>query len=371
MGETGRVGEEGRREWVVGEWREGLRGGGGSVIVEVMKLSRKSLFFCWGVLVVGWAGAVQESEPYTPAPFARYQPILDRMPFGALPESFDPEAALEAEAQKTAEQEKMEQRQVANQLGFSALNITPKGTIAVGFTDRSINPPENHYLQVGQSANGWTVLKANYKEDWAKFEKDGVVIAMHLTKGMIDDPDAAKTNGVGSAHSGDALVAHGAHGGEAPTVRAAPALAAKRSAGAVATGARDIPGLVRRPGISRARTTTAAAEGVAKNGKDAVPPRSFAERLRERTAREEAQKAAADKATLENLQNLARQVAQDELAKRDEEAARGVEELRLQQVLFAAQQEEQAAAEAAELEAALREQQIIEEEQAAQGQIPQ
>ncbi len=297
-----------------------------------MKSNGKSLAFCLS-LVAGYAtGSLHADSAYTPAPFAHYQPILDRMPFGALPPSYNPNAASEAEEQRTAEQEKLEQKQIASKIGFSALNITPKGTIAVGFTDRAATPPENHYLQVGESANGWKVLKANYRENWAKFEKDGVVITMHLSKGMIDDPDDSAKDATNAVSGALAVTA-------APVASVKPAVAAHVSPVA------SIPGLVRRSGVSSASTNVVTSV-TGSNGK--VTARSFAERLRERTAKEEAQKAAVDKATIENLQKLARQVAQDELAKRDEEATRGVEELRLQQALFAAQQEEAAAREVAE-----------------------
>ena len=266
------------------------------------------------------------SFAYEPAPFSHYQPILDRMPFGTPPPDAPPDTSAEDLAlQKTAEQEKAEQQQIAKQLSFSALNITPKGTIAVGFTDRSANPPQSHYLGIGDTAQGWTVLAADYDEDWARFEKDGVTVTMHLTRGLLDD--SPSTEATASATNGTVRAETAA---DTPPEHPSPA----------------VPGLVR---LSSSRLSPRGGAATPEN----APPPSYLERLRERREKMEANRAASEaaakKAERESLQDLARKIAQDEMAKREQEnaeTAAALEDLRLQQEIFQARQQEEEAAKA-------------------------
>jgi len=288
---------------------------------------------------LGVATAV--SSAYEPAPFSHYQPILERMPFGAPPPAFPAgPSADDLAALKTAEQEKAEQQQIAKMLSFSALNITPKGTIAVGFTDRSVNPPQSHYLEVGASAQGWTVVAADHDEEWAQFEKDDVTVTMHLFRGLIDGPPA-----------GDAASAT-----NAPAVATPPTAVARTTPPTAAT---TIPGIVR---VSRSGVATPP-DG---EPDTPAPALSYLERRRRQVEQQEAAKEAADQARLANLEALARKIAQDELGKREQETANALEELRMQQELFQArQQEEEAAAKAeAEAEALAAQQQAQEEDPA-------
>lgn len=266
----------------------------------------------WGYALLGWA-VTAYSAAYEPAPFSRYQPILDRMPFGALLPAFNP-AAADLEAQKNAEQLQAEQQQVAKQIAFTALNITPRGRTAVGFIDRSTNPPESFYLEVGASARGWTVIAADYDDEWAQFQKDGVTITMHLDKGLIDGPPSETAAAVSNA---------------VPVVAAAvePPAAAPPVA---------VPGLVRLPAAARAAPSQPAST--------MTSAKSYLERLRERKAQEKAEQHAAEKATRESLQELARKIAQDEMAKREKENEATLQQLHAQQELLNAQQELEAQA---------------------------
>lgn len=290
---------------------------------------------------------------YEPAPFSNYQPILDRMPFGAPP----PDVAvpdIDPELLKTAEQEKAEQQQIAKQLSFSALNITPKGTTAVGFTDRTVNPPRSFYLEVGTSADGWTVLAADYNKDWARFEKDGVVITMHLDKGLIED--TSSTNSVSAvATAGNAAASNDAEPPPQATVPASRGTdrsyrGTSRMPGASRTSV-NIPGLTRSPSPSSRALPSAEPN----NDGEQPAPVSFLERRRERVAqekeKEEAAKTAIDQANLEKAQKLARKIVEDEQAKRDQEQADTFDRLRADQELFLAQQREAEEREAAEAEA--------------------
>lgn len=300
-------------------------------------MNRLGYWLCLGFCLPFGCMASVPAAVYEPAPFSRYQPIIDRMPFGALPASFNPNADAEADAaaQKTAEQEKAEQQQVAKQLSFSALNITPRGTIAVGFTDRSVNPPQSHYLEVGTSAQGWTVVNADYDENWAQFTKDDVTITMHLNKGLIEGPPSADGTTSATNETETAVAA---------TTTPIPTSTPPQPPTAAAARTTTIPGLVRRSAPSRAtgQTPTASPDNTST---DTPPAKSYLERLRERKAQENAKKSAAEEATRESLQELARKIAQDELAKREQETAVALEELRMQQEIFQARQQEELAKE--------------------------
>jgi len=251
------------------------------------------------VCVAGFVHAT--GEVYSPPPFGHYQPILDRMPFGALPPNFNAAPADAAELKSEA-QEKAEQQKLAKQVNMSAVNVTPDGSTAIGFTDLSQKPPVNYYLLVGSEADGWKVLSADYDAETATIEKEGVAITLQLGKGMVDPA--------------------------APVPAAAqPALARNRT---------TLPTLLSSPDEPRSLSFSRklGAAGVARRGRlspkdkqaDASASRSFMERLRERdTQKTQALKNEAAKHQ-EELVKLAREAAQKELRKRDEEAALAAQE---------------------------------------------
>ena len=121
-------------------------------------------------------------------PFERYQTIIDRKPFGPEPVNFDPEATPGSasanggggEGEMTPEQRTAEEQQLASSVRVSILNVTPAGVVKVGFTDSSANPPENYYMQVGGSQNGWTVKNAEPATESVTLEKDGVEVTVKL-----------------------------------------------------------------------------------------------------------------------------------------------------------------------------------------------
>ena len=240
---------------------------------------------------------------YTPAPFSDYQPILDRMPFGALPPGFG-QVAVDPVQTQTDAQLLAEQQKLAKQVNMSAVTITPNGATAIGFTDLSEKPPVSYYLLVGDSAGGWTVVKADYDEEWAQIEKEGVTITLQLGKGLIDAPPAHVT----SQLSPDDAVAQ------------APAAAASAA----------VPGLTRRtphgveaPALHVADLQSGHAEAeqireeIAKLKEQGGDVKSYLERLRERKIKEKAEKVAFEQAAREKLQELARKITQDELAKQE------------------------------------------------------
>lgn len=121
-------------------------------------------------------------------PFSRYETIINRKPFGPEPANFDPDAAPGSESvlaadedgEMTPEQRSAEEQQLASSVRVSILNVTPAGVVKVGFTDSTAKPPENYYLKVGASQNGWTVKAADPAAESVTLEKGGVEVTVKL-----------------------------------------------------------------------------------------------------------------------------------------------------------------------------------------------
>ena len=72
-------------------------------------------------------------------PLERYQSIIDRQMFGALPNDFDP-SKLPSEVQKSSRSEKeltAEQEKLRSAIHFSVINVRSDGRVEVGFTDNT------------------------------------------------------------------------------------------------------------------------------------------------------------------------------------------------------------------------------------------
>ena len=235
------------------------------------------------------------SEGYTPPPFDHYQSILDRMPFGALPPDFNA-TPVDAAAAKTEEQVKADQQKLAKQVNMSAVNVTPDGGTAIGFTDLSEKPPINYYLLVGAEAGGWKVVSADYDDEQATIEKDGISITLKLGKGLVD-PAAAQPGKPGTPGApGTAMAASGLR---------RPALSPQVPGGR--------PSLLSRGGIALPSSRPAyMPQGLVHGGG------SFAERLQERQQQEAQARQAADQKQREQFEELARQAAAKEIQRQRE-----------------------------------------------------
>jgi len=247
---------------------------------------------------VSFASLTQaDDSPYRLPPFAYYQPILDRMPFGAMPAVAPPVSPEQVAAAVTEAEVAAEQQALAKQVTMSAVNITPKGHTTIGFTDRSVNPPASYYLRVGESAGGWTVKDADFDDELATLEKDGVTITLKLGEGLVETPAAAPAAGVPTA-------AVAAVPATAPTaaVPAVPALAVARRP-------------LSRPSTHRGQHLSASA-----------PEPSFADRLRERTVQKTQAQQEAEARMREQFERLARETAAREIQRRQEEEALAAEE---------------------------------------------
>jgi hypothetical protein len=118
-----------------------------------------------------------------------YPVILERMPFGVPPVASPVNSAATAlnDAKVIEEQNKL-----AASFSWTAINITPEGKTAIGFTDLSAKPPESYYITVGESANKWLLVSADYNTETATIEKDGIQISLKFgNKSPITPPAAA------------------------------------------------------------------------------------------------------------------------------------------------------------------------------------
>ena len=155
--------------------------------------------------------------------FERYKSILDRMPFGVPPPGFNPDAPnglpknnSREETAENAEDEAAEaeaneiEQQILSSITVSMLNRTPDGRIFVGFTDKSVQPPRNYLLMVGEKREGceWMVADADPDSRQVKISKDGVEATLTLGGGG-DSPAGEKAKeGGGTPRNAVARLPH-------------------------------------------------------------------------------------------------------------------------------------------------------------------
>lgn len=164
-----------------------------------------------GLLLCVCAGAAfAEKQPYS-----RYQSIVDRQMFGALPAGFDP-TKLPSEVTKSSQRElTKEQEQLKSAIRFSVINMTPDGQVAVGFTDSSDGKnPRHYYLKVGESRGGWLVKEADPETATMTIAKGEIEVT--LTIGGDSAKDAAATAKAGAARANDGISLLNAPGARSP-----------------------------------------------------------------------------------------------------------------------------------------------------------
>ena len=115
---------------------------------------------------------------WAPPSFDRYDSILSRMPFGQPP-------LVAANATNAATSAAPPPPPFVSKLSLCAINRTPAGPIAVGFTDASTNPPRGYYLNVGEDEDGYSVLSADIDQELATISKDGLYIDLKMGKGAV------------------------------------------------------------------------------------------------------------------------------------------------------------------------------------------
>ncbi len=256
---------------------------------------------------------ISESSRMPSAPsFSRYEGILQRMPFGAPPATQS--AVLSPVDAQSAAQDLKEQQLLARQINMSCVNITPGGSIAVGFTDLAMKPPVSYYLLVGSDAGGWKVLSADYDAEWAELEKEGVAIFVKLGQGLMAEPPEKKESVVPTkaalAAGSDPLAAQIPNPGHtsAHTIHGSNPIAERLAE-------------MQKKGVTASSTLQ----------KDSHDLKSHMERLRERKLQENAGLESEKQAAIDQLKEMARKIAKEELdkSKHSEQAELPVEEIQL------------------------------------------
>ncbi|MDD4102837.1 MAG: hypothetical protein PHU80_09455, partial [Kiritimatiellae bacterium] len=275
--------------------------------------------------------------------FDYYQPILDRMPFGAMPANFNASAQDLAASQIEAKT-KAEQEAIAKKIKMSVVNITPAGATAIGFTDLSVNPPVNHYLKVGDSSAGWLVVSADYSSGSAVIAKEGVSVELSL---QDSSAAAAVAPAAETLENGKPTMASQRNG-----------LAATRgnAGNTKRTFAKGTFPRISAPGLTQSprQESGAALDGAAGQNKPASG--SYSDRLRERATQKTREQLAAEAEMREQLEKLARETAAKEIQRREEEALLAAqEEAELQQQWVEQQQAAETMTEQAPAPAVLQE----------------
>ena len=139
-------------------------------------------------------------------PIDRYQSIIDRQMFGQPPPNFDPTIPPSQVQKGSASNEKeltREQEAVKSSIHFSAINVTPTGDVAVGFTDNSDRKlPIHYYLKVGEARNGWKVLEADPVKAKMKIAKGDIEVELDL--GANSGKGGGATSRIGAMAAGNA-----------------------------------------------------------------------------------------------------------------------------------------------------------------------
>ena len=242
-------------------------------------------------------------------PIDRYQSIIDRQMFGQPPPNFDP-TKPPSQVQKGAGDEKVltrEQEAIKSAIHFSAINVTPAGDIAVGFTDNSDSKlPVHYYLKVGEERNGWKVLEA-----------DPVKATMKVAKGDIE---VALDLGANSAKGGGSTARAGANA----TASAAPAVATVgRRAGLLAS--RRPAGLASEPMMGGASLRERRAARELARQEEAAKEKELEDKRKAEAAEKEKEREAQRQAEREE-QRRELQLLKDELKAQREAVERAREE---------------------------------------------
>ena len=245
-------------------------------------------------------------------PIDRYQSIIDRQMFGQPPPNFDPTVPPSMVQKGSSEEKELtrEQEAIKSAIHFSAINVTPDESVAVGFTDNSDpKAPVHYYLKVGETRNGWKVLEADPVKAKMRIAKDDVEVALDL--------------GANSAKGGGST-SRGGRASNASGANMRPGLLGSRRFGAGGDSSSGLGGSLRE---RRALREQARQEELAKERELEAKRRAEAEAKEEEREKErEAQRQAEREEQRRELQSLKDELkAQREAAERaraEREAAR-------------------------------------------------
>lgn len=113
---------------------------------------------------------------HTNYPFARYNVILERMPFGKPP---PPEAQPAPSRPDTSAADKLEE-EFLSQHRLCAITRTPRG-VGIGFIETSERQPRTFFLMVDEEIAGYRVVAADFHEETVELEKDGVKFRLSMS----------------------------------------------------------------------------------------------------------------------------------------------------------------------------------------------
>ena len=142
-----------------------------------------------GSTVTARAAPTAASESWQPHPFARYEEIIGRAPFGKPPPAPPPVVLPVAPPPPPPA--------FVNQLVLCAINRRPDGKVAVGFMDNGQKPPRSYYLDVGdKNGDGYKAVSADYEQATATISKDGTEVPLKMGQnaapaGPVTAPPAA------------------------------------------------------------------------------------------------------------------------------------------------------------------------------------
>lgn len=144
-------------------------------------------------------------------PYERYETIVIRQMFGPLPPGFDP-TKMASEVSKTDQKQlSQEQEKLKSSIHFSVINVTPDGSTAVGFTDKSDpKTPVHYYLKVGEERNGWKVKEADAAEATMTIAKGEIEVSLKIGGDSSKEAGATtRSVGAGSAARGASFASKG------------------------------------------------------------------------------------------------------------------------------------------------------------------
>lgn len=280
------------------------------VVVEQPASSNETVAVAAEAAVNGESAATSLSPAGTPFDKSPYPVILEKMPFGTPPDL----TALNAAANSMDEAKmKVEQQKLAETFSWTAINITPDGKTAIGFTDLSAKPPANYYMTVGESANNWKVVEADYASETATIEKDGVRISLKFGNKSPITPTTPGATPTSPAPLGTPALTtmaghnHGLQAGGAQPIVETHTITLPAGGGTAAT----------------VTTSTSASHSALLT--------SYRDRLNERLKAQENQKQETDRKQKEELSKLVTVSITDALRKQQEEAAAAAAQQQQQQ----------------------------------------
>jgi len=155
-------------------------------------------------------------------PISRYQSIIDRQMFGEVPPGFDPEKMPSEVSRSEQKQLSQEQEKLQSAIHFSAINLTPNGEVAVGFTDNSDpKAPVCYYLKVGEQRGPWKVLEADPQAARMRISRGDIEVELELGGNSAKNACATSKSAAFSAPKSSAsATAAGGLLGNANTLRA-------------------------------------------------------------------------------------------------------------------------------------------------------